>query len=380
MSERTSMFEWVGMHRAPASRTHWIVRQNWRQRTVFYPILALIFGVHLHDIQAPGWAWALLVAHFFVYPHIVFWWAWRQTDAKLQRAAELRSMVLDTFLYTLWAAGLGFPLWPCFNLLVATMMSMVAYHGVPGLRRVSVGVLSGLAVGFWLFGPFTVHLQTGTAVTVLCILSLIGFLMMYAQDAYVRSLRLYQNHKHMRERLEEIGMLQDQLREAALRDPLTGLYNRRHLSEILPGILARCGRMKTAVTLVMMDIDHFKRVNDTYGHPAGDAMLVALAQLLQHSVREGDTVCRMGGEEFLLVMENAPLLAASNRIGAFCTAFAGLDVVHDGAVLRATMSCGLATFPEHGGDAPSLLWAADRALYAAKAGGRNRLEAASARI
>lgn len=355
---------------------HWIVRQNRRQRTFFYPVLALIFGVQLHDVGAPFWAWPLLLTHFFIYPQWVYAHARRQPDAECQRRVELRYMEFDNFLYALWFVGLDFALWPCFILLLAAAMSMVAYHGMSGLARLLIGLLPGLLAGAAVFWPLRPQPETSAAVTALSMLGLAIFLMMYARDAYQRSRSLYDSRQRMHRQLDEIRVLQAQLREVALRDPLTGLHNRRHLSEALPGALARCARRKQPLTLVMIDIDHFKHVNDTCGHAAGDAMLIALARLLQGHVRRGDTVCRMGGEEFLLVLENAALERAWARMQALRVAFADLVVMHETLALHATISCGLAALPEHGRDAPSLIEAADRALYAAKAAGRNQLQAA----
>ncbi|QXL83975.1 sensor domain-containing diguanylate cyclase [Comamonas sp. NLF-1-9] len=362
--------------RGPRPCVHWLVRQNRRHRTWFFPLIAAMIGAQLHDLDAAASSWLFLALHFFVYPQLVYLRTTRPKSPAGQRDVELRWMVLDNVLYGLWFAALGFPLWICYVISLAGVMSLVAYHGLSGVVRAVPAQLAGAALGVPLFGPLVWHVQTGVLVTALCMGSFVLFSLMYAYDAYVRARRLKDSRQVARNQVDEIRLLQTQLRAEALCDPLTGLHNRRHLSEALPGALARCARLKLPLTLVMIDIDHFKRVNDTHGHAAGDTMLQALARLLQGHVRQGDTVCRMGGEEFLLVLENAALEPAWQRTQALRLAFADLAVVHDGSSLRATISCGLATFPEDGGDAPSLLQAADRALYAAKEAGRNRLQAA----
>lgn len=357
-------------------RVHWILRQNRRQRSFFYALLAVVFGLHLLDVQAAPWTWGLMLAHFFAYPHLVYWFAARQADAAQQRDAELRNMVLDVALYTLWIIGLGFPLWPGFILAIAASMSMVAYRGLRGLGYVALGLLAGLALGIPVFQPLPWQPQTSSLVTTLCMALLTVFLLMYAQDAFVRSLGLYQSRQQTRKQLEEIRMLQARLQDAVMRDPLTGLHNRRCLSDLLPSALARCRRQGLPLTLVMVDIDHFKRINDEHGHLGGDAVLRQLGRLLLAHVREGDLVCRMGGEEFLVVLENVGIQPASQRAEALRLAFAGLVVAHEDQAIRTTMSCGLASFPAHGGDIQTLLREADLALYDAKDGGRNQLRVA----
>lgn len=372
----------IGLSPSPPAATqaprkvHWIVRLNRRNRTIFFSLLAIIFGIHLYQVRA-GWPmWALMLVLLLLLPQLIYAWAVRLREKERQRRAEIRWMRLEAFLFVLWCAALGFPMLPSFILFSAVCMNLVVYEGLRGLRHLALAVAAGLLAAALLVRPLYFAPETSMLVSLLFMAVFTGFLATFAYSGHVRAVQLYQSRHQAEYQLAEIRVLKGQLREAALRDPLTGLHNRRHLSETLPGVLARCARLKTALTLVMIDIDHFKQINDTHGHPAGDAMLKALAQLLLGQVRQGDTVCRMGGEEFLLVLENAPLQPAWERAQILRAAFADLAVVHEGVVLRATVSGGLAAFPEHGSDAQSLLQAADRALYAAKAGGRNQLQVA----
>ena len=362
---------------ASPPRVHWIVRQNWLQRTVFFALLAVIFGVQLHEIQAPAWSWLPLVAHFFVYPQLVYLHARHATSRNRQRDIERRYMVLDNTLYGLWMVGTGFPLWPTICLWLGGLVSMVAYRGLPGVLSMLLGLVPGLAIGMLLFQPLTLNVQNSARVTLLTIPVLTAFLLMYARANHVRAYSLYEGRQQMRRQLAEIQGLQAQLRETALRDPLTGLFNRRHFADALPRLIARCKRQNTPLTLIMMDIDHFKQVNDNHGHAAGDAILVALAEMLQGHVRQSDLICRLGGEEFVLVLENAPLQAAARRAEVVRERFARISITYEEAPVQATLSCGLATFPQHGTNMDTLLRAADRALYAAKAHGRNRVEVAA---
>jgi diguanylate cyclase (GGDEF)-like protein/PAS domain S-box-containing protein len=179
---------------------------------------------------------------------------------------------------------------------------------------------------------------------------------------------------HLMERLSEIQSLQEQLREQAMRDALTGLFNRRYLDEMLERELARALREGHPLTVMMLDIDHFKKLNDTFGHPAGDEVLKALGDMLRHNARTEDIPCRYGGEEFLLVLPNMSLSDARERAEQWRQKFESMQVIFGQFSMNATLSIGIATFPGHGRTRDQLVEAADQALYAAKHNGRNRIE------
>jgi diguanylate cyclase (GGDEF)-like protein/PAS domain S-box-containing protein len=163
------------------------------------------------------------------------------------------------------------------------------------------------------------------------------------------------------------------LMERAVRDSLTGLYNRRYLDETLPRELARVRREGHPLAVVMMDIDHFKRINDSHGHAAGDQVIRAMARALSSGTREGDVVCRHGGEEFVVVMPSMDLDAAMAKAEKWRLAAAGLCVRHGAAEIHFTISAGVAIFPAQGNDAATLLHCADLAMYQSKSVGRNRV-------
>lgn len=173
---------------------------------------------------------------------------------------------------------------------------------------------------------------------------------------------------------EELTRANDRLRDQAMRDVLTGLYNRRYLEESFERELSRARRGGERVGLMMIDIDHFKRCNDTFGHAAGDAVLCAVAHYMQSQTRGEDILCRYGGEEFVLLQTQASTDAVL-RAEQFRQGVQGLEIEHDGRHIGpTTLSIGIAMFPDHGADGPGLLRAADEALYRAKQGGRNRVE------
>jgi diguanylate cyclase (GGDEF)-like protein len=178
--------------------------------------------------------------------------------------------------------------------------------------------------------------------------------------------------------LLEVRKTERNLRRQALRDSLTGLFNRRFFDAGLVQEIMRSRRSGNPASLLMLDIDHFKNYNDDFGHDAGDAVLRAIGQLLQTQVRGGDVACRFGGEEFVILMPNAPLDSANVRGKQILEAIRGLEIPHQGHLLpTVTASLGVAEFPTHASDAEELLDAADHALYMAKRTGRDRMVVSS---
>ncbi|MGE5490111.1 MAG: diguanylate cyclase [Actinomycetota bacterium] len=180
-------------------------------------------------------------------------------------------------------------------------------------------------------------------------------------------------NQRLQDQLAEIQRLQAALQEQAIRDSLTGLFNRRYLDETLEREVARSRREGSPLSLILMDIDHFKRINDTYGHQAGDLALKAVADLLLSDVRAEDVVCRYGGEEFLILLPGMPMSSAVERAEEWCRLIAGASLRHDDIELRLTASFGVAAYPEHARVPDQLTQCADRALYQAKREGRNRV-------
>ena len=164
------------------------------------------------------------------------------------------------------------------------------------------------------------------------------------------------------------------LREQAITDPLTGLYNRRYLRELLQRELVRGARAGESIALILMDVDHFKHINDTFGHEAGDIVLTAVGALLRKNVRGSDIACRYGGEEFALVLPETGAESAQRRAEDIRLALGQLELKHLGKRIgKITASLGIALFPVHGEDMDSLLRVADEALYDAKGAGRDRV-------
>ena len=186
-------------------------------------------------------------------------------------------------------------------------------------------------------------------------------------------LALRETNRQLHARIEEIGRLQVALQELAVRDSLTGLYNRRYLDETLEREVSRARREGNPLSLVMLDIDYFKRVNDTYGHQVGDEALRMLATTLLADIRAEDVACRYGGEEFLILLPNMPLETAVQRAEAWRLAIESLSVGLGNFHLTFTISLGVSAYPEHGKTPDDLTRCADQALYRAKNEGRNQV-------
>ena len=162
------------------------------------------------------------------------------------------------------------------------------------------------------------------------------------------------------------------LRVQAIRDALTGLFNRRYLEEALARELRRAQHGGDPLTVIMLDLDHFKEFNDTYGHPAGDDLLKHIGALIDGRTRRVDVACRYGGEEFVLILPGATLEVGVRRGEELRQVISRSEVEHQGKRLPAvTVSAGVASSPQHGTEPAELLQADDAALYRAKPSGRN---------
>ena len=166
--------------------------------------------------------------------------------------------------------------------------------------------------------------------------------------------------------------LRETLRSQAIRDPLTGLFNRRYLEETMERELNRVKRQETTLGVIMMDLDHFKEYNDTFGHSGGDGLLSALGILLRSQIRGEDIACRYGGEEFLLILPGASLEVALERAESLRQAVKEMHQ-HQQGLKPTTLSLGVAVYPTHGDTGLEIIKAADAALYRAKQAGRDRV-------
>lgn len=200
--------------------------------------------------------------------------------------------------------------------------------------------------------------------------------MLYLRDVtqrHVSECKLAEALAVSEDRLRTISSLHERLQEQALRDPLTGLYNRRYLEEFFDRELARAQREKKPLALALIDLDHFKALNDAHGHLVGDDVLVLVSQLLTDALRSTDAVFRIGGEEFLLILPGVAPEEARQRVEAICMQLANTQVSTRNGPQTVTLSAGMAFWPAQGEFLDELLQIADKALYQAKRSGRNQV-------
>jgi diguanylate cyclase (GGDEF)-like protein len=168
--------------------------------------------------------------------------------------------------------------------------------------------------------------------------------------------------------------LRETLRNQSIRDGLTGLFNRRYMEEAMTRELRRAERANRPLAVAILDLDHFKRFNDTFGHAAGDVALRAVSDVLKTKMRAGDIVCRYGGEEFVIIFIEMTLPNALSRMEGLRINIRQLEIEYLGTPLgQLTMSSGISAYPEYGNTPEALLKAADDALYRAKQSGRDRV-------
>jgi diguanylate cyclase (GGDEF)-like protein len=168
--------------------------------------------------------------------------------------------------------------------------------------------------------------------------------------------------------------MEETLHMQVAQDPLTKLFNRRYLEDAMTREIRRAVRRKRSVAVLMIDVDHYKRYNDSYGHAVGDQVLVMLANFLKNGIRAEDMACRIGGDEFALVLNEATAEGARGRAEVLCEKVRELSILDSGRVIAGfSFSVGVASYPENGRTLAELLESADKALYRAKETGRNRV-------
>jgi len=171
-----------------------------------------------------------------------------------------------------------------------------------------------------------------------------------------------------------IYRLNCKIKEQSIRDPLTGAYNRRYLDETLPREMARAHREFTPLSIVMIDLDHFKEINDTHGHSAGDEILRRITACLIASIRQNDFVCRFGGEEFIIVMPGMKAQQAYERMEICRKEIESTITLYNNKKISITISGGISSYEPHHTTQDELIKMADEALYYSKINGRNQIK------
>ena len=362
---------------------HWVAVNSYRVRVAAFALVGIPIALHVLPRSPGALFWAVFVLQFVVYPHLMQWRARRSTQLE---KTELDNLIVDAVVSGAWAAGLGFPLWITTALFLATLLNHTIMRGLPGILICPVALLSGALASTTVIA-FRLSTDTDGLVTLSSISGLAIYLSLMGVQffTYIRRLHEVQGavalqkqiledaNTALHEQIRHIRDLQETLREQANRDSLTGLFNRRYLEGTLDREMARCRREGTPMTMLLLDIDHFKLINDTYGHQAGDEVLRVFGRVLHDTARAEDIVCRYGGEEFLLVLSKMPLDIARERGAYLQKFFEDMTVSFGDHRIRLTTSIGIAGTPEHSDSSDGLIRCADEALYLAKHHGRNRV-------
>lgn len=343
-----------------ARRPHWIVPAYYRVRRNSYAYASLFIGWYLWDKGYPGWLWLLMALQLFVYPQMVYRRAMASQDSQ---KAELQHLIMDIGLWAVWSAALGFPLWISFTLFITAAVNNAFSRGSRGARDALLTyVLCALVTALVVRPEF--FPSEDTLVIGLCVAGVSVYLLNVGNIAFQRT-------RTLREVREQLKASEAVLRVEAVRDPLTGVFNRRFFDETAHREMARSQRDGSTVGLMLLDVDHFKSVNDTYGHAMGDEVLRSLARLIEQSVRVEDVACRIGGEEFALLMPRVPVQVARARAEALRASCEQLVFQTISGPMRISVSIGVACCPQDGALVDVLMARADKALYTAKHSGRN---------
>jgi len=356
---------------------------NHRNRTCSLWMVFAILAAHFLD-RGYGWVpWTFMAVHCLVYPHAVFL---RARHAGDQLLAEIQNLLLDSFCFGIWAAVMGFPLWITFMLAICCSVNMAAFRAAKGVLQSLVAMATGAVLVFALGRGERFVPGTSLLVSVMCMGCMSIYLILFAHSAHIRTVVLHEMRIRLRQRqgalqrqIEAIQHEQVHLTEQANRDPLTGLYNRRYLDDSLQRELDRCAREGSALSLLLIDLDHFKRINDRHGHTTGDEVLRRISALLRQNRRSSDICCRYGGEEFLLVLPQLNLETAIELAERCRCLVAEQRWLADGQPFDVTLSIGVACSTDARTAPATLIDLADRALYRAKAEGRNRVSVSPTR-
>ncbi|WP_241023340.1 MULTISPECIES: diguanylate cyclase [unclassified Paraburkholderia] len=334
------------------------VERTWRLRMVGLALGFFCVAAVFAQQGRGAVLWSLLVFHGFIWPHV----ARRAAHAcVVPYRGERFNLMIDSALGGLWVVAMRFNLLPSVLLLVMLSMDNIAAGGLTLFLRGVLAHLVGL-LGGWLVLGFVFEPVTRMPTIVACLPFLIVYPIALGWSTYRISRKL----------AEQTRILEGLSRT----DGLTGLLNRRHWENLLADEFERCRATRYASSLMLVDLDHFKHVNDTRGHQAGDAVLCAFAGLLRDHFRVSDSIGRYGGEEFGVVLPGATLAEARSVAERFVAAVREKNK-EEGGQCPCTVSVGVAQCDESMMDHAAWLKQADASLYRAKMTGRDRVVTAA---
>ena len=336
-------------------------RRIYKPRIIGTAMCCISVIAALYPLAMPGWVWALLLVHAFAWPHLAYQLA---TRSKFPYDAEQRNLMYDALFSGFWAATLQFTPLTTVTLLSMVAMNNVAAGGKRLLIRGAGAQLLGAGAGALLFG-----VQFNPSVSLVQVYACLPMLTLYPMAigmvCYQLAIKLSE-HKRALSALSRI-------------DSLTGLLNHGSWKDLLHLKFHKCQQQQSHATIALIDIDHFKQINDTHGHIVGDAVLRQLSLELRRNLRENDLAGRYGGDEFCVILPQMSMEQAAQVMERMRETFSNYRNPQI-PELRVSLSIGLADFQPVFTDAAMWLNAADRALYAAKDTGRNRVNMSDERV
>lgn len=337
-----------------ASRERRFVDRIYRMRMLGVVLAALPIVVVLRETGAPPWTWAAVAANVLVWPHLAWWLA---RNAHEPARAEFRNLAVDSIASGAWVAVIGFNLVPSALLLAMLTIDKISVAGWRLVARTAPMQLVACGLTWVLLG-FPLHVHSSVPVIVASLPFMVGFPLALA------SLTRRLGH--------QVAVQNRQLQWLNRSDALTGLPNRRHWNEAIAIELARHQRTRRPSVLMLLDLDHFKEVNDHHGHLAGDEVLRCIAEVLRACTRDIDTSARLGGDEFGALIAETNLRGARDVAERIRTTFLAKRppqaAAHD-----CTLSIGLSEIDQLVIAPEDWMQRADAAMYRAKAEGRNRI-------
>ncbi|WP_060482794.1 diguanylate cyclase [Pseudomonas sp. NBRC 111119] len=305
-------------------------------------------------LSPPPWVWAFMLFNGLVWPHLAYQWAAR-SEAPYQ--AEQRNLVLDSLMGGFWAAAMHFNPLPTVTVLSMMTMNNVSAGGKRLVLRGALAQLGGMAVAVLLLGP-GLELEATTLQVYASLPMLTLYPMALGWVCYQLAIKLAEHKRRL-------GAL-------SLTDSLTGLLNHGAWKDLLMLNFQKCRKHRSDAVIALIDIDHFKAINDTFGHVIGDCVLRQLSAELRRTLREGDQAGRYGGDEFCVILPDtseAQACQAMERLRERVGSYRNPQL----PTLRISLSIGLCPFGAHLDTSDTWLEQADRALYTAKGAGRDQV-------
>lgn len=329
-------------------------RRLYTSRMLGLALGLLLVAAGMYPLDPPLWVWVFMVANAVLWPHLGYQWARR---SNLPYHVEYRNLLIDSFLGGFWVAAMHFNPLPSATTLSMMAMNNVAIGGMRFLLAGAVAQVLGIGTGLLIFSPAFIP-QTSPLQLYACLPLLTLYPLALGWICFRQA--------------HTLGRRKRELLALSRTDSLTGLLNHGAWKDQLEIEFQRCQRQPQGGAIALIDIDHFKAINDTYGHVAGDMVLRQLSKMLKQNLRASDLAGRYGGDEFCVILPDVPLARAAQTMDALRDRFACLGYEQNPS-LKVSLSIGLAAFNPAHSEATLWLNDADQALYEAKTTGRNRV-------